>query len=155
MYSFTVNVEIQAAPARVWRALCDPAEVVQWDSGVTEALDAPPDYPQPGHHVRWRYTNGIFRILHDRPLEVVAERALRSLLSIGPFRFDEMYTLEARDGSPGLATGSGCRLTVALGVSLPLPVLGGLYERFALGPQSEQSVKASMRALKRHCESQA
>ena len=155
MYSFTVIVEIQAGPARVWRALCDPAEVVQWDSGVTEALDAPPDYPQPGQHVRWRYTSGPFRILHDRPREVVAERALRSLLSVGPFRFDEAYALEARDVSAGIAAGSGCRLTVALEVWLPLPVLGGLYERIVFGPQSERSVEASMRALKRHCESQA
>lgn len=155
MYSFSVSVDIAAAPARVWRALCDPAEVVQWDSGVAAALDAPPDYPQPGQHVRWRYTSGLFRILHDRPREVAAERALRSLLSIGPFRFDEMYTLEARDGSAGLAAGSGCRLTAALDVFLPLPVLGGLYEQFVLGPQSERSVAASMRALKRHCESQA
>lgn len=155
MYSFSVSVDIAAGPARVWRALCDPAEVVQWDAGVTEALDAPADYPQPGQHVRWRCTSGRFRILHDRPQGLVAERALRSLLAIGPFRFDELYTLEERDGSAGLATGSGCRLTAALAVSLPVPLLGRLYERFVLGPQSKRSVGASMRALKRHCESPA
>ena len=68
--------------------------MVQWDTGVAAALDAPANYPQPGQHVRWRYRNGPFRILHDRPQDVVAERRLRSLLSVGPFRFDETYTLE-------------------------------------------------------------
>ena len=144
MYSFRVTVDIAAPPARVWRALCDPAEVVQWDTGVEEALDAPPDYPQPGQHVRWRYSNGPFRTLHDRPQEVVPERTLRSLISIGPFRFDETYTLEASAG--------GCRLTASMEARAPVPVVGWLIERVYLGPQSRRTVAASLEAIKRHCE---
>ena len=116
MYAFDTSVEIAAPPERVWRALCDPAEVVRWDTGVAEALDAPADYPQPGQHVRWRYTNGPFRLLHDRPKEVVANQKLRSLLAVGPLRFDETYTLEARDG--------GTLLTAAMLVWVPVPLLG-------------------------------
>ena len=144
MYSFKVSVDINAPPARVWRALCDPAEVVQWDTGVVEAIDAPADYPRPGQHVRWRYANGPFRLLHDRPKEVVPERSLRSLISLGPFLFDETYVLAARDG--------GCRLTAAMVVRAPLPPFGFLIERLYAGAASKRTVEASLQAIKRHCE---
>jgi uncharacterized protein YndB with AHSA1/START domain len=144
LYAFEVSVEIATPPARVWRALCDPAEVVQWDTGVVEALDAPPDYPQPGQHVRWRYSEGPCRTLHDRPQEVVPERTLRSLIAIGPLRFDETYTLEPRDG--------GCRLTASMIVNAPLWLGGPLGERLYLGPASRRTVAASLAAIKSHCE---
>jgi hypothetical protein len=144
VYRFSASEQIAAPPARVWRALCDPAEVVQWDTGVEEALDAPDDYPQPGQQVRWRYSNGPFRLLHDRPLEVVAEQTLRSRLAVGPFRFDETYTLEPRDG--------GCDLKADMGVRVPFPGLGLLVESFYLGPETERTVRASLKAIKQHCE---
>lgn len=144
MYAFAVSVDVAAPPTRVWRALCDPAEVVCWDSGVGAALDAPPDYPSPGQHVRWHYSDGPFRILHDRPQEVVPERKLRSLLSVGPFRFDETYSLE-----PG---GDGCRLSAAMELRAPLPPLGWALEHLCLAPRTQRAVEASLRAIKRHCE---
>jgi|SRR5579862_9101951 len=147
MYSFTVAVAIAAPPRRVWRALCDPAEVVQWDSGVAAALDAPSHYPQPGQHVRWRNRTGPFRILHDRPQAVVVERTLRSLLAVGPYRFDETYTLEERDG--------GCRLTAALTVSVPVPIIGAVLARGFIGPRTRVAVGESLAAIKRHCEAHA
>jgi uncharacterized protein YndB with AHSA1/START domain len=144
MYSFTITVDIDAAPARVWRALCDPAEVVRWDSGVLEALDAPADYPQPGQHVRWRYASGPFRTLHDRPQEVAPERTLRSFISLGPIWFDETYTLEPDAG--------GTRLSAEMRVRGPVPPLGRLLERLYLGPQARRTVAASLAAIKQHCE---
>jgi uncharacterized protein YndB with AHSA1/START domain len=144
MFSFTVSVEISAPPSRVWRALCDPAEVVAWDTGVDAALDAPADYPQPGQHVRWRYSNGPFRVLHDRPQEVVPERTLRSLISNGPLRIDETYRLEA--------AGGGTRLTAELRLRVPWPVAGALAERAVFGPATRRAVTASLAAIKRHCE---
>ncbi len=146
MYSFAVSVQVAARPARLWRALCDPTEVVQWDTGVEAALDAPPDYPQPGQHVRWRYSDGPFRILHDRPQEVLPERKLRSLLSVGPFRFDEAYVLEP--------AGDGCRLSASMEVQAPLPPLGWAIEHLYLGPRTRRTVEGSLRAIKRHCEPQ-
>ena len=72
MIEFTETVQIGTSVERVWRALTVPAEVVQWDSGIVEPIDAPPDYPQPGQHVRWRYRLGpVPLILHDRPTEVL------------------------------------------------------------------------------------
>ncbi len=147
MYEFSVSQEIEASPARVWRALCEPAEVVRWDTRVREALDAPVDYPRPGQHVRWRYANGPFRTLHDRPQEVVAERTLHSLISLGPVRFDERYTLDAIEG--------GCRMEARMIVRVPWPLLGGLVERRYAGPQARRAVEASLRAIKHHCEASA
>jgi uncharacterized protein YndB with AHSA1/START domain len=142
MYSFVVTVDIAVPPARVWRALCDPREVVQWDTGVVEALDAPADYPQPGQHVRWRYANG--RTLHDRPQDVAPESTLRSIITIGPLWFDETYTLEPAAG--------GTRLSAEMRVRAPLPPLGWLLERAYAGPQARATVSASLAAIKRHCE---
>ncbi len=144
MYAFTVSVDVGAPPSRVWRALCDPAEVVQWDSGISAALDAPPNYPQVGQYVRWRCSGGVFRLLHDRPHEVVRERTLRALLQRGPFYYDETYSLAERDG--------GCRLTAALEVRLPLGVLGWLFERVYLGPRTRAAVEAALAGIKRVCE---
>lgn len=142
--SFTVSIDIDAPPSRVWRALCDPAEVVLWDTGVVEAIDAPADYPQPGQHVRWRYSNGPFRTLHDRPQEVVPDRTLRSLIRIGPTRMDETYTLGATD--------SGTRLTATMLVRVPWPVVGVLAEHAVFGPATRKAVTASLQAIKLHCE---
>lgn len=147
MYGFRVTEEIAAAPARVWHALCDPAEVVAWDTGVAGALDAPADYPRPGQHVRWRTRHGLFRVLHDRPLEVRPERTLRAALALGPYRFDETYTLEARPG--------GCRLTADLVVRVPMPVVGALVARRWVGPRMRAAMEASLHALGRWCEQHA
>ncbi len=144
MYSFGVAVEVGATPARVWRALCDPAEVVQWDTGIEGAIDAPADYPQPGQYVRWRYSNGPYRTLHDRPQEVVAERTLRSLIRVGPTAMDETYTLEPIDG--------GTRLTARMLVRVTWPIAGVLAERLVFGPASRRAVTASLTAIKVHCE---
>ena len=142
--SFTVGIDIEAPPSRVWRALCDPAEVVQWDTGVVEAIDAPAGYPQPGQHVRWRYSNGPFRTLHDRPQEVVPDRTLRSLIRVGPTEMDETYTLDPTD--------CGTRLTATMLVRVPWPVVGVLAERAVFGPAARKAVTASLQAIKRHCE---
>ena len=144
MRKFELELTIDATVERVWRALTDPGEVIVWDTGVLEALDAPADYPQPGQHVRWRYRNGAFRTLHDRPVEVVAQRTLRSLLSVGPFRFDETYTLEQ-------GTGGGTALSVAMIMRVPIPVVSLLLEPW-LERETRRTVGASMAVLKQHCE---
>lgn len=144
MYSFEITTDIDAPVARVWRALCDPVEVVRWDTGVTEPIDAPADYPKAGQYVRWRYAVGPFKTLHDRPQEVVAERTLRSLITIGPLHFDETYTLEPQGGAT--------RLLTKMDVLPPWPIVGGAFVRLYAGPESKKTVAASMAALKRYCE---
>jgi hypothetical protein len=138
------SIEIKASPARVWQALCDPAEVVQWDSGIEAALDAPADYPRPGQVVRWQLRSGPFRTLVDRPQVVDPERTLRSLLSVGPFRMDETYTITPAP--------SGCTLTALVDTTAALPLIGGFIERIYLGPIIKRDFGASLAAIKRHFE---
>lgn len=142
-----LSVEIEASLSRVWRALCDPAEVVQWDSGVEAAIDAPAGYPQPGQHVRWRCRSGFFRTLHDRPQEVVPEQKLRSLLSVGIIRYDETYTFEAVE--------AGMRLMVDLDVSIGVPILSLIVSHLQATAEARLAFEASLVNLKRHCEGRA
>jgi hypothetical protein len=146
MREFTEQVRIAASIERVWRALTAPAEVVQWDSGIVEPIDAPPDYPRPGQHVRWRYRLGpLPLILHDRPTEVVPASILRSSIQLGPFRFDETYELHSLEPS---TTSLRARLVVSSGV----PVLGSLLVRLVGAPLAKATVRSSLEAIRLHCE---
>jgi hypothetical protein len=146
MRTFEESVEIAADLDRVWRALSTPDEVVCWDTGVLEPLDAPPDYPRAGQHVRWRYRLGPLRLtLHDRPSRVEVGSLLRSSIRLGPFDFVETYTL--RDDGP-----STTRLTAELVLTSNLPVLGSVLERVVGQPLARSTVRTSLAAIKRHCE---
>jgi uncharacterized protein YndB with AHSA1/START domain len=144
MVRIEANIDIDAPPARVWRALCDPAEVALWDSAVEVAIDAPADYPKPGQVVHWRLRAGPFRALPDRPQVVEPERALRSLLSFGPFQLDETYTITSVPG--------GCRLAVFIDAEARVPVFATLIERTYLGPAVRRDFDASLAGIKQHCE---
>ncbi len=147
LIEFSETVRIATSVERVWRALTVPAEVVQWDSGVTEPIDAPSDYPQPGQQVHWRYRYGpIPLILVDCPSEVVPNSILRSSISLGPFAFDEIYRLSSSEPSVTL-------LTAKLTLWSRVPVIGSLLERVAGAPLARTTVRTSLQAIKRHCES--
>ncbi|HKI86482.1 MAG TPA: SRPBCC family protein [Thermoanaerobaculia bacterium] len=146
MRSFTETIEIAAGPERVWRALSVPAEVICWDTGIIEPIDAPPDYPRPGQHVRWRYRLGpLALILHDRPTRVDPPSVLRSSIRLGPFDFDETYTLRAKGAS-------ATQLTADLSLSSTTPLLGSLLERTLGQPLARSTVRSSLAAIKRHCQ---
>jgi hypothetical protein len=145
VYVVEVSTEIAATPARVWRALTDSSEVVRWESGVTALLDPPDDYPGLGRPVRWRTASGPFRVLHDRPLEVVPERKLRALLAVGPFRYDETYLLAE-------AAGGGCRLAAEVKAWTALPLAGVVIDRLYLGPSTRRAFEAALASIKRFCE---
>ncbi len=146
MRTFSESIEIAAARERVWRALSIPTEVVCWDAAIVEPLDAPPDYPRAGQHVRWRYRLGpVPLILHDYPTLVEPPSILRSSLRLWVFDFDETYTL--RDQGV-----SAARLTAELSVSCTIPVLGSLLERIFGMPLARSTVRSSLAAIKRHCE---
>jgi uncharacterized protein YndB with AHSA1/START domain len=143
MYRIQLTIDIAAPIDRVWRALCDPAEVVQWDSAVVEALDAPPDYPRPGQQVRWRVRNTT-ALLHDSPQEVEPPSRLRSILTLGRDRLDETYTL--------VACPDRTSLTCYVELTTHIPLLPPLVERLRTGPATRRSFTASLAALKHHCE---
>lgn len=149
MLKFVESVDVVASPERVWRALTVPAEVVRWDTGVVEPLDAPPDYPRAGQHVRWRYQLGPLRlVLHDRPTEVAVGSRLRSSIRLGPFDFDETYELTPLGSS-------STRLTAELSLESRVPMVGALLERIVGRPLARSIVSTSLEAIRRHCEGSA
>jgi uncharacterized protein YndB with AHSA1/START domain len=149
--TFEHEIRISAPPREVWRALCLPEEVAQWDGGVQFALDAPPNYPQPGQRVRWRTTGAIFRTLVDQPQDVVPERRLRSILSLGPARYDETYTIQTARDSP---TDLGDECLLHMKMTLQVVAVPGhrlLFRRFA--STTPGSMVSALAAIKTHCES--
>jgi len=143
-----MSCAIRAVPMRVWRALTDPNEVAAWDAvnGNGGALDAPPDYPKPGQHVRWRYRQGgVPTLLHDRPIEVVQASHLRSLIELGQLRFDETYTL-LQEGE------GGTRLGMRIIAENVVPVVGGVLDRFEVRRLVTEMVSSSLEAIRTFCE---
>lgn len=146
MKHFSESVEIAVDPQTVWRALTDPKEVVCWDTGIVEALDAPPDYPSAGQHVRWRYRLGpLFLVLHDRPILVETASTFASSIQLGPFDFEEIYTLQR-------IAASATELTAELSLTSRIPLLGSLVERIVGQPLARATVRTALAAIKCHCE---
>ena len=150
---FSETVEIASDSTRVWRALTTPSEVVVWDTGVACPIEIAPDYPQPDQATRWRYELGPIRLtLHDCPVEVVERETLRSLIRLGPFCFDETYSLqelERVDATPRT------RLTARLLLWSEVPLLGGMLTRWLGRPTAASVVRHSLEAIRTHCEAHA
>ena len=146
MKRFSESVAIAADPRRVWQALTTPDEVVCWDTGIIKPLDAPPDYPKPGQHVRWQYRLGpLPLVLHDYPTRVDTASTFASSIRLGPFDFEEIYTLRE-------IAASGTELTAELSLTSRTPVFGTLVERVVGEPLARSTVRTSLAAIKRHCE---
>ena len=145
-YRIHLAVDIAAPPDTVWRALCDPHAVTRWDTTVIAALDAPPDYPQPGQHVRWR-CEGTSELLHDHPQHVEPNQRLHSLLDFGRQRMDETYVLTE--------TPSGTRLDLHVDLRVMAPFIAGVILRFVDGRLVRNGFEASLANLKRYCEGPA
>jgi uncharacterized protein YndB with AHSA1/START domain len=135
---------IDAPVDRVWRALCDPSEVVLWDSGLIDALDAPADYPQPGQHVRWRVRDSD-TLLHDRLQHVEPNQRLSTLLDFGGQHIDETYVLTP-------LADDRTRVELKLDVSNKTPALGAILALLVDLPNVRLGSETSLARLKRHCE---
>lgn len=133
-----VSTVIDAAPARVWQALTDPAEVQAWDGSVP--VDVPAGYPTAGQRARWRSRLGpVTATLHDEIRLVEPERRLAATLTLGFIRVDEEYLLAA-------GAGGGTVLVSDNAVTSTVPGLGRLA-----GAMVRRSTRAAMAALGRHC----
>lgn len=133
-----VTISIARPPQRVWRALCEPAEVVRWD-GVTQ-LWVPEGYPAAGQYARWSSAIGPWRLtLHDRVQAVEPPRRLRSTIDIGFVHVEEEYRLTPSDAGTLLvsdnAVSSRRRGLRWLAVAL-----------------TRQNIRASLGRLKAFCE---
>ena len=141
-----MSTRVGAKRERVWSALTDASERVRWDGPLEAPIDVSPDHPRPGDHARWRYRlHGMPVVLHERTLEVVEGKRLRSAMALGPFRFDLAYTLEPEDD------GARTRLSAALAASNVVPVVGGALDRFAVRRLASEIVAEALEGMRAHC----
>jgi uncharacterized protein YndB with AHSA1/START domain len=146
-----LSAVIGSARERVWRAIIDPEQVIRWDEPMLALLEPAQAYPRVGQHVRWRYHLGKVPVVyHERPVEVIPERRLRSTISMGLFRFQQTWSLVDEPGDPR-RTRLGLRLTAANAI----PVVSGLLDRFAVRHLSAEYVDTKLRALQEWCEGQS
>jgi hypothetical protein len=146
--TLAMSAVINADRGRVWRALTVPSELIRWDGRLVALIDSDTDYPRVGQQVRWRYRlTAIPIILHERPLEVKPIVRFRSELALGPFCFDETYTLGVERGEPDRT-----RLALRLVAPKSVPVVGGVLDRFAVRRVAADFVDARLRSVRKWCE---
>lgn len=144
-----MSTRIAATPARVWRALTSPEELVAWDERILAPVEIPDRYPFNGQHVRWRYRiGGVQLVMHDRPLEVTFQERLRRTIQIGSLRYEQTFQLAVEPGEP-LRT----RLGVKLVASNSVPVIGDMLDRFDVRKFTSEHVDETLRAIQKWCES--
>jgi len=146
-----LSAVIGVAREQVWRAIIDPEQVILWDEPMLALLEPAKAYPRVGQHVRWRYHLGRIPVVyHDRPVEVIPERRLRSKIAMGLFRFQQTWSLVDERGNPQ-RTRLGLRLTAANAI----PVVSGLIDRFTVRRLSAEYVDTKLHALQEWCESRS
>jgi uncharacterized protein YndB with AHSA1/START domain len=147
--TIAMSTRIGSERERVWSALTDASERLRWNGPLEAPIDVAPDHPRPGDHARWRYRlHGMPMVLHERTLEVVEGKRLRSAMSLGPFRFDLAFTLEPEDD------GARTRLSAALAASNVVPVVGGALDRFAVRRLASAIVAETLEGVRAHCSAQ-
>ncbi len=148
-----MSVVVEVPRAKVWRAVSDPRVIAERDAanGNAGAIDAPPDYPKPGQHVRWKVRcGGVPTTLHDRPIEVVPAERLRSLIELGALHFDETWTLLVDP-----AHAERTRVALKLVASNATAVVGGVIDRFEMRRIATERVNAALESVRAWCSKSA
>ena len=138
-----MSAVINADRPSVWRALTTPSELIRWDERILGLLEPVEGYPHPGQHVRWRYRLGTVPVvMHDRPLEVSAQKKLRSTLSLGLLHLESTHTLAVNGDA------SKTRLSLKVLASNSTPIVGGSIDRFDVRRIATDFVDTRLRSLK-------
>ena len=149
MITTAMSAVIEAEPRCVWRALTEPDELCAWDENLLAPVDPPSDYPCAESPQRWRYLlGGVQLILHERPLDIAAERRLQSALTLGGMKLEQTYSL-APEGE------ARTRVSIRITAGNAIPVLGATIDRFEVRQLVTERVDRLLRALQKWCEAQA
>jgi hypothetical protein len=98
-----------------------------------------------GSPVAWRYRLGTVPVtLRERPREVVPEARLHSDVSLGLFRFEQIWTL----ADEGRAAGR-TRLGLSIAARNSLPVVDGVLDRFDVRRIAAEFAGGRLRSLQR------
>lgn len=142
---------IGADHQRVWRALTNPAELVEWDERLLAPVDPHDAYPFSGQHLRWRYRLGTVQlVMHDRPLEVKAPQRLCADISLGSMRYQQTYSLQPEQGQQPRT-----RLGMKVVASNSIPVMGDVVDRFSVRRMAAAHIDTTLRSVQKYCENNA
>jgi hypothetical protein len=156
LITIAMQTSIAAAPARVWRALTEPNELVEWDASMLAPIDPPADYPSCEATMRWRYLlGGVQLVLCEKPRQVVPLRKLHSSLAMGSLRFEQTYSLARDSASSDASQPPVTRLGIKLVSANAIPVLGGMVDRFDVRRIAAARANDLLSALQQWCEQPA
>ncbi len=148
MITSSISTSISADRESVWHALTTPSELIRWDDQLVALLDPVPDYPQVGQHAHWRYRVGSIELVTQQTIrEIRTGERLQSSVSLGLFRFDEVYGL-----MDDAATPDHTRLTLRVVASNSVPLVGGLLDRFDVRRFLTDLIDSRLRGLQKWCE---
>lgn len=148
LITLIMSVVIEADRERVWRALTEPSELIEWDDRVLATLGDADDYPFAGQRVRWRYRlGGVPVVLHEQPQEIARLERLTSTLKVGSLRFDQTYTLSTESVAPPRT-----RLGMKLVTTSSVPVMGDVVDRFGVRKLAAERIDHTLRAVQEWCQ---
>lgn len=142
---------VSADRDRVWRALVDPEEIVQWDESRTALVDRELAYPAIGERVRWRSRLGtVALVLSETPNEVSQRARLSVTCRAGSLRYDELFLLRDEPADPAQPARTHVSLKLSTGNRLQL--IGADVDRFEVRRMLIERIDATLRALQKWCE---
>jgi len=136
---------VHADLGRIWRAIIDPAVVVQWSCDVSAILSDPQDYPTAHKTYSWRYRHPFLKLtLYDTPMVIIPDEKFYSTGRMLFFDWNEIYELSALSDS--------VLVSVELNIKSMIPIIGGIIDRFYLKPVAEKQVQQTLSRLAEFCE---
>lgn len=131
----------------IWKAIIDPADVIQWSYDVSEILSDPQDYPTAQKTYRWRYRHPFLKLtLYDTPRVIITDKKYYSTGRMLFLDWKETYDLEKRQES--------VFISVELNINCVIPVIGRLIDRFYLQRMAKIQVRQTLSRLAEFCEKQ-
>lgn len=144
MITTALTARVDGARDGVWRALTDPTEIIRWDEAALALLEPAEKWPQEGSPLVWRYKLGAVSLkLRDEPLEIVPGKRLRSAVSLGSFRFEQIWSIADGGDDPG-----STRLGLSIASRNSVPVLGAELDRFDVRRLAAEYVDGKLRGLR-------
>lgn len=142
---------VRAERRRVWEALTEPDQELRWRPGVMAAVPDPEEGDDPGSAAtrrRWRcLLNDLPVTLERTRLAAAPGERLHSALSLGLFRFEEIFTLQTAAERPEYT-----RVGLRVQARSEIPVVGGALDRFAVRRFATALSAIHLQALRDWCE---
>ena len=163
MITVALSATIGASHERVWRALVDPNEREVWDERILGVVALSPAARRaadrsrtPGKKpslrtTRWRFKLGqVPVVLQDEVVRADGHERVVSRVTIGSMHFDQTLTLHNEDDETGPRTRVGMKIVATNSIA----VIGEVVPRLDVQKLVIEYVDATLRQVRKHCESE-